>query len=129
MATPESGAQMRTRYSTVKTVPAAATRYTTTATFASWRSPKSCSVTLRQCAACHRNSVITPRKHSLPNHAMRKLGSASASPMALRSPAPSTDDGNVCFYDFHVSLSITEVMALDIRFPRWHLNAKPLHIS
>ncbi len=35
MATPESGAQMRTRYSTVNTVPAAATRYTTTASFAS----------------------------------------------------------------------------------------------
>ena len=35
MATPESGAQMRTRYSTVNMVPAAATRYTTTASFAS----------------------------------------------------------------------------------------------
>ena len=32
--------------------------------------------------------------------------------------------GNVCFYDFHVSLSITEVMALDIRFPRLALERK-----
>jgi len=71
MATPESGAQMRTRYSTVNTVPTAATRYTTTASFASWRSLKSCSV---------------------------------------------------FFYDFHVSLSlsITEVMAPDIRSLGWH---------
>jgi len=121
MATPESGAQMRTRYSTVKTVPAAATRYTTTATFASWRSPKSCSVTLRQCAACHRNSVITPRKQSLPNQRNAQVGICLGKRNGGAQSGPARANvGNVCFYDFHVSLSITEVMALDIRFPKYH---------
>jgi hypothetical protein len=74
--------------------------------------------------------VITPRKHSLPNQRNAQgavcLGKRNGSP---ESGPASPNDGKVCFYDFHVSLSITEVMALDIRFPKRHLNAKPLHIS
>lgn len=61
------GHQMRNRNSSDNAVPAAAARYTATATTGSWRRPKSCSVTRRRCAACHRNSVITASRNSLPN--------------------------------------------------------------
>jgi hypothetical protein len=59
--------------------------------------------------------VITPKKHSLPNRRNAQFGICLRKRNAAAQSGPaSTDDGNVCFYNFHVSLSITEVMALNI---------------